>query len=148
MTGKQQGGNGGGDDEPSHEQVKRLESIEPHAGISSKSMRGEKHDGGNDAEYRDIAEDRGGPIADAVKEVAELSSGAGLRRSAVITEGRARIHASPAIGAKRQNRSLLISSCIQNYAKAQTFVPESRRGADVGWANLRFQEEYDRSDRE
>lgn len=88
-----------------------MKGVETDALVIAEFLRGEKDDGGNDAEDRDVAEDRGGAVADAVEQVLRLRRGARLGGAAIRAKGGGLIDTIPAIGA--EGHGVLINMMTQ-----------------------------------
>jgi hypothetical protein len=102
MKAEHQCGGSRSDDQPGDEEIECLERVEANANVPAKPLRGENDDGRDDAEHRNVAQDRGGAIAHTFHEFSLLRRLAGLGLPAILAEPGGGVNLSSAIGAKRQ----------------------------------------------
>ncbi len=118
MVTEQDGGRGGGDDEPGDEKIEGLKAVEADTRTGAKTA-GSKEDNGRDnTEDRDVTKDGGGAGADAGEEIGVsrrhlivetasrrlailCAAPSSLRGPAIRAEARGIAYAGPAIGTER-----------------------------------------------
>ncbi len=91
---------GRGNDEPGDKEINGLKGVETDALVVAEFLRGEKNDGRNNTEDRDVAEDRGGAIANAMEQILRLGCGARLGGAAIRAKRGGLIDTIPAMGAE------------------------------------------------